>query len=488
MFIPGLLMLGASRISRNSAYNWAACAFFAADLLSALTITYSRMPAGGVIALAASYIALSLGLIIFFRKKLGFTKLWERVAVYYAGGVWFFLLLDLWGGGHILKSPSLSFLLIPGLLLLGVGRVTRNSAYKIAANVFFAADFTFMLAAGYRELTQVGTIAAPLGYMLLFIAILWLQWPPFASAKKGAPSALSSNPSQTSPPAESANNGAPSALSSNPSQTSPPAESANNGAPSAPSSSLSPTFPPVASAKKDASMPARLAAYGVVFLSLTVILLGSGIAHRAVILLISLTALAIALFLSHYDESAARYAPLHITMRVVDYVLYAISVCAIAFTDKPTPGVIALYWVLAVLALSIGFVRVRDVLKNQHTGEHILICFMITGVTLAVIRGFATNWFDAVYVLSLANMVSALFCVIIGFICRTKALRLYGLILTLLCVVKLITYDVRGLDTTLRIVSLISGGIICFAISALYSYSEERLKRSAERKGLGFRG
>jgi len=72
-------------------------------------------------------------------------------------------------------------------------------------------------------------------------------------------------------------------------------------------------------------------------------------------------------------------------------------------------------------------------------------------------------------------MMSVLICVIAGFISRTKPLRLYGLFLTLICVLKLITYDVRDLDTPLRIVALISGGIICFAISALYSYSENRL-------------
>ena len=115
------------------------------------------------------------------------------------------------------------------------------------------------------------------------------------------------------------------------------------------------------------------------------------------------------------------------------------------------------------------------VLRKPDLAEQLVICFKVTFIILATIRGFAPEWFNAVYVLSLASMVSALICVIAGFISRTKPLRLYGLFLTLLCVIKLITYDVRELETPLRIVALIGGGIICFAISALYSYSEDRL-------------
>ena len=130
-----------------------------------------------------------------------------------------------------------------------------------------------------------------------------------------------------------------------------------------------------------------------------------------------------------------------------------------------------------------AFMRIRDLLEKPNLAEQIIICMKVTLIILATIRGFAPDLFNAVYVLSLASMVSALICVIAGFIGKAKPLRLYGLFLTLLCVVKLITYDVRNLDTLLRIVAFIGGGIICFAISALYSYSEQRLiSKSSSRE------
>ena len=434
MFVPGLLLLGAGAISNNRAYLWSACGFFAADLLSALLIRYGDLPRGGVIALAAMYILSSLCLVVFMRKKLGFGDLWERGAVYFVGGVWLVLLTMLWVGFYVVATPSLAFFLLPGLLLLAARRFSRSTAYRNAANAFFALDLVFMLAVGYRELTSVATVAAAFGYMLLYLAAIWIQWPLWPWPRK-----------------------------------------------------------------KDTSMPARLAAYGVVFASFIGILQSSDLQYKNVILGISLTAISAALFLIRFDGyghshgrgrgvgagvgvgsdvgvgAGAGYEPLRLSMRAMEYLLFAVCTFMVSYAAKPDMLSAILYWSLAVLTATVGFMRVRDVLMKPNLAEQIAICLKVTCATLAMINGFAPSLFSAVYVLSLASMVSALICVIIGFISRAKPLRLYGLFLTLICVAKLITYDVRGLETPLRIVALIGGGIICFAISALYSYSENRL-------------
>ena len=102
----------------------------------------------------------------------------------------------------------------------------------------------------------------------------------------------------------------------------------------------------------------------------------------------------------------------------------------------------------------------------------------LTLLVLATVHGY-TDWFANAYVLSLICMVTALICVIAGFVRRAGSLRLYGLVLTMVCVLKLVTWDVAGLETLLRILSLIGGGVICFAISAIYSYSVKHLGRKA---------
>jgi len=409
MFVPGLLLLGAGTFSKNRAYSWAAGGFFAADLLSVLLIKYGELSRAGVIAIAAVYIVASLCLILFMRKKQGFSEAWEHHAVYFSGGVWLVLLSILWFGSYLIKTPHLVFFCLPGLLLIVACRFSRNPSYKIAANIFFAVDLFFMLALGYREVTGVASVAPSFGYMLLFLAVIWYQWPLIGRGEKEAP------------------------------------------------------------------MPARFAAYYVVFSSFMSILLTSGLLYKNVLLAISLTAVSILLFMVRYDGRATKYAPLQISMRVIEYLLFIVCTFQIAFAEKPAITSVVLFWLLAVLTAANGFMRIRDVLRAPNLAEQIIICVKVTVILLAIIRGFAPNWFNAVYVLSLASMVSALICVIAGFVSRAKPLRLYGLFLTLICVVKLITFDVSGLETLLRIVALIGGGIICFAISALYSYSENRL-------------
>ena len=72
-------------------------------------------------------------------------------------------------------------------------------------------------------------------------------------------------------------------------------------------------------------------------------------------------------------------------------------------------------------------------------------------------------------------MACALVCAAIGFKMRIGGLRLYGLILTLTCVVKLVVVDSMHLGSPERALAYIVGGLICFAISALYNYAVKRL-------------
>ena len=52
-----------------------------------------------------------------------------------------------------------------------------------------------------------------------------------------------------------------------------------------------------------------------------------------------------------------------------------------------------------------------------------------------------------------------------------SALSLHGLVIVIICVLKLLVFDLGGLNTTMRVVAFIGGGIICFGISALYNFA-----------------
>lgn len=79
------------------------------------------------------------------------------------------------------------------------------------------------------------------------------------------------------------------------------------------------------------------------------------------------------------------------------------------------------------------------------------------------------------YAWSVCCMACALVCAAIGFRMKIGGLRLYGLVLTLVCVVKLVAFDTGDLDSPERAVAYMVGGFICFAISALYNYAVKRL-------------
>ena len=79
------------------------------------------------------------------------------------------------------------------------------------------------------------------------------------------------------------------------------------------------------------------------------------------------------------------------------------------------------------------------------------------------------------YAWSVCCMICALVCAIIGFRFEIGGLRLYGLILTLVCVVKLVMIDITGLNGFEHALAFVAGGLVCFGISALYHYAVKRL-------------
>lgn len=173
--------------------------------------------------------------------------------------------------------------------------------------------------------------------------------------------------------------------------------------------------------------------------------------------------------------------PLRVLIPTAQHLLLAAAAIVIAFSPHSGAAGTTLSILLTVLLIVWSFLWTLKTLGQSSRPEAVLEGIKLTLVALAVVHGY-TDWFANAYVLSLVCMLTSLACVIAGFIRRAGGLRLYGLLLTMVCVLKLVTWDVAGLETLLRILSLIGGGIICFVISAIYSYSVKRF-RTAESAG-----
>lgn len=205
----------------------------------------------------------------------------------------------------------------------------------------------------------------------------------------------------------------------------------------------------------------------------------SSLRYWAPILLLSLTALNIILYYIRFDQKSGQGTSLKILIHINEIILIIFSASYISGTPKNDSEVI-LSSILTVFILMLSFIRIKEVITTRQNGwMYIWTGLKFTIIVLAFINGI-TTWFDYVYIFSIVSMLTALACVCFGFFIKAKSIRLYGLILTLVCVIKLVTFDVAGANTILRVSALIGGGIICFAISALYTYMEKRITKQKE--------
>ena len=222
-----------------------------------------------------------------------------------------------------------------------------------------------------------------------------------------------------------------------------------------------------------------LAACLITEMSTISMLLISSLQYRNIILLLVMTLATLVSFIVRLDRFNGPYNLLHTFMRLNEFVWVIASALYIAYAPKDTVATI-LALVLFVLAVGLAFVRAKELFDTKlQPYDEVWYGLKFTGLTLALINGF-TPWLESTYVVSLIVMMTALVCIMIGFAGRLKPLRLYGLVLVLMCVFKLVTYDVADLNTYLRVVALIGGGIICFIISAIYTYSIKRLDTAEE--------
>lgn len=304
--------------------------------------------------------------------------------------------------------PPITFHFVISLLLLLAKSIRENKAYAIGANVILAVDFLFMISEGYQNITKFGTVFLSIGYILIYIGIIWGQW--FIEEEED---------------------------------------------------------------KRKYSKWVRLSSLLLVETSFISIFLTSELKYHWVILLLILTSLNIFLYILRYDKNEGKESPLFRVMFVNELILLAFNGGFIAFGQKDERATI-LYMLLSMLSFAFAFIRINEVLESGDNISGILIGIKLTVLVLATVHGI-TSWFDQAYFFSIVSMLIALSCIILGFAWRVKSLRLYGLVLTLICVLKLVSYDVSNLNTPMRVIALIGGGIICFIISAIYNYTSKKL-------------
>jgi len=121
----------------------------------------------------------------------------------------------------------------------------------------------------------------------------------------------------------------------------------------------------------------------------------------------------------------------------------------------------------------------RAMRTSTAPARHSLEVLSGAGLTVAVVGLLSPHqWFmdhslytQWGYPISLACMGVALVCVGLGLWSRVKPLRLYGLVVVLASVLKLVLLDIGSVSSVTRVVAFLGGAAICFGISALYNYA-----------------
>ena len=197
----------------------------------------------------------------------------------------------------------------------------------------------------------------------------------------------------------------------------------------------------------------------------------------------SACAATIVLALSSINLSARlRLSPVVSIALLVNELVTVAACCAFVILPGPrafldgtfVEPVLAIYTTLVTLGIAAARIgRLMERESNSPAWQQVVAGGMLTAVLACAASGIASA--NMLFVATLAAMSAAFCCILCGFVRRLGALRLFGLVVTLLCVLKIVTLDVGGTDPIGRVVAFILGGIACFAISALYTYALRRI-------------
>lgn len=172
------------------------------------------------------------------------------------------------------------------------------------------------------------------------------------------------------------------------------------------------------------------------------------------------------------------------TSLIVGYVMNAIMmfvglVCILAyenpmeFMDTEILSPVITIIIISLLTIALFMVNTKKALYSGISKDlsGVYICTKYTVLIIAILYRLEA----ASYVFSMAGLILAIVFIVAGFGFRLKAFRIYGLILTLLSVLKLILFDIEYSSDIMRPLGIFISGILCFVISFIYSKIEKQI-------------
>lgn len=156
-----------------------------------------------------------------------------------------------------------------------------------------------------------------------------------------------------------------------------------------------------------------------------------------------------------------------------------------------------LYYVLNLIFMMAGLVRIES---GYGMAPHLavimvtLITFMVNsknildrysnyggiyvGIKFTVLMAVILDSFHTVnYIVSVACLLLAIVNIVAGFWGKYKSLRIFGLVLSMVSIFKLIMVDISYTNTLGNALSFFASGMLCFAISLIYNLIDKKMQK-----------
>lgn len=157
------------------------------------------------------------------------------------------------------------------------------------------------------------------------------------------------------------------------------------------------------------------------------------------------------------------------TCRTINGYLMTMSSVSLFNTSS---GIEHLWLILITTALFV--INTKEVLEKNTIQSGLYVGAKYTALAILILNSFEVPNF----LLSIVCLIIAIANIIYGFKENYKSLRIYGLLLALFNVVKLLLFDISFSNTIGLAFSLFICGSLCFAISFIYNKMEQKFKNN----------
>lgn len=181
-------------------------------------------------------------------------------------------------------------------------------------------------------------------------------------------------------------------------------------------------------------------------------------------------------FSKSWIQAGERENPVVITAAAVNAVLL---ITGIVLQFLPLSVIPHICVMVFLVVAAVTFLLPIYAVYGKHTGFAIYNGMKFILISLCIVLG----WQGEGYLISVLWLILAVVFVGLGFGWKKQGVRIFGLVLSLICICKLLIFDIRYDNSILRATSFIICGVLCFGINLIYIIADKNMKKAEKAAG-----